>query len=78
MQSRYALHYYALRYFVAYLNLNNMYLQEREREERSTLESPLKKAKKNAISKESDTIEDIVVMDYAKPHRKPPIHNKEP
>ncbi|CAA2976369.1 uncharacterized protein LOC111396562 [Olea europaea var. sylvestris] len=51
---------------------------EREREERSTLESPLKKAKKNAISKESDTIEDIVVMDYAKPHRKPPIHNKEP
>ncbi|XP_021912434.1 uncharacterized protein LOC110826141 [Carica papaya] len=27
-------------------------------------------------SKENDTVEDIVVMDYAQPHRKPPIHNE--
>ncbi|KAL2472483.1 Uncharacterized protein Adt_40619 [Abeliophyllum distichum] len=52
--------------------------KEWKREERSTLESPPKKAKKNIISKESDSIEEIVVMDYAQPHRKPPIHNKEP
>ncbi|KAI7994106.1 hypothetical protein LOK49_LG11G02353 [Camellia lanceoleosa] len=26
-------------------------------------------------SKEDDPVEDIVVMDYAQPHRKPPIHN---
>lgn len=25
--------------------------------------------------KENDDAEDIVVMDYAQPHRKPPIHN---
>ncbi|RVW50545.1 uncharacterized protein LOC100855013 isoform X2 [Vitis vinifera] len=29
-------------------------------------------------SKEGDIVEDIVVMDYAQPHRKPPIHNKDP
>ncbi|GMN32731.1 hypothetical protein TIFTF001_003822 [Ficus carica] len=28
--------------------------------------------------KEGDAIEDIVVMDYAQPHRKPPIHNEKP
>ncbi|KAK1564370.1 hypothetical protein Q3G72_001752 [Acer saccharum] len=26
--------------------------------------------------KENDVVEDIVVMDYAQPHRKPPIHNE--
>jgi hypothetical protein len=25
---------------------------------------------------ENDAAEDIVVMDYAQPHRKPPIHNE--
>ncbi|KAK2649096.1 hypothetical protein Ddye_016585 [Dipteronia dyeriana] len=29
-------------------------------------------------SKENDDVEDIVVMDYAQPHRKPPIHNEKP
>ncbi|KAK3224876.1 hypothetical protein Dsin_004738 [Dipteronia sinensis] len=29
-------------------------------------------------SKENDVVEDIVVMDYAQPHRKPPIHNEKP
>lgn len=28
-----------------------------------------------ADSNEKDIIEDVVVMDYAQPHRKPPIHN---
>ncbi|WVZ12971.1 hypothetical protein V8G54_017501 [Vigna mungo] len=30
------------------------------------------------LSKASDTAEDIVEMDYAQPHRKPPIHNEKP
>ncbi|XP_040989091.1 uncharacterized protein LOC121236726 [Juglans microcarpa x Juglans regia] len=27
---------------------------------------------------ENEAVEDIVVMDYAQPHRKPPIHNEKP
>lgn len=27
-------------------------------------------------SSENDVVEDGVVMDYAQPHRKPPIHNE--
>jgi len=30
------------------------------------------------VTKTSDTEEDIVEMDYAQPHRKPPIHNEKP
>ncbi|CAA3028551.1 Hypothetical predicted protein [Olea europaea subsp. europaea] len=52
--------------------------KEGKREGRLTLESPSQKARKNTIFKKSNTIEDIVVMDYAQPRRKPPIHNKEP
>ncbi|KAJ4712768.1 Root meristem growth factor 6 like [Melia azedarach] len=29
-------------------------------------------------SKENEVLEDTVVMDYAQPHRKPPIHNEKP
>lgn len=47
-----------------------------KRSERSTLESPPSNAEKNVSSKDNDTVEDIAVMDYALPHRKPPIHNK--
>lgn len=33
----------------------------------------------NALdSVDSDVGEDTVVMDYAQPHRKPPIHNERP
>lgn len=33
----------------------------------------------NAVdSVDSDVGEDTVVMDYAQPHRKPPIHNEKP
>lgn len=28
--------------------------------------------------KENEVVEDVVVMDYAQPHRKPPIHNEKP
>lgn len=47
---------------------------------RSTLGSaPHKAAEETVNSKESDIVEeDIVVMDYAQPHRKPPIHNIKP
>ncbi|PKI41574.1 hypothetical protein CRG98_038085 [Punica granatum] len=27
---------------------------------------------------DGDVVEDIAVMDYAQPHRKPPIHNEKP
>ncbi|KAL3647289.1 hypothetical protein CASFOL_008257 [Castilleja foliolosa] len=47
-----------------------------KRAERSTLESPPCNAEENVSSKDSDSVEDIAVMDYALPHRKPPIHNK--
>ncbi|KAI3468927.1 hypothetical protein Pfo_025590 [Paulownia fortunei] len=48
-----------------------------KRAERSTLESPPCNAEENvSSSKDNDKVEDIVVMDYAQPHRKPPIHNK--
>jgi len=30
------------------------------------------------VTNASDTEEDIVEMDYAQPHRKPPIHNEKP
>jgi len=30
------------------------------------------------FTKASDSAEDIVEMDYAQPHRKPPIHNEKP
>jgi len=30
------------------------------------------------VRKASDSAEDIVEMDYAQPHRKPPIHNEKP
>ncbi|KAI3828885.1 hypothetical protein L1987_02996 [Smallanthus sonchifolius] len=44
---------------------------------RSTMES---KNEESAInnSKDNSVSEDVVVMDYAQPHRKPPIHNLEP
>jgi hypothetical protein len=43
------------------------------------LESPPSdNAEESVGAKENDMGEDIVVMDYAQPHRKPPIHNKEP
>ncbi|KAK4435045.1 hypothetical protein Salat_0667700 [Sesamum alatum] len=47
-----------------------------KRTERSTLESPPSHAEETVSSKDNDTVEDIVVMDYAQPHRKPPIHNR--
>ncbi|KAL3645335.1 hypothetical protein CASFOL_010515 [Castilleja foliolosa] len=47
-----------------------------KRAERSTLESPPCKTVENVSSKDSDSEKDIVVMDYALPHRKPPIHNR--
>ena len=29
-------------------------------------------------TKESEAVDDIEMMDYAQPHRKPPIHNERP
>ncbi|KAH6818111.1 root meristem growth factor [Perilla frutescens var. frutescens] len=43
---------------------------------RSTVESSPSNAEENVSSKDNDNVQDIEVMDYAQPHRKPPIHNK--
>ncbi|KAL1559728.1 hypothetical protein AAHA92_10037 [Salvia divinorum] len=33
-------------------------------------------SEENVSTKDKGTVDDIVVVDYAQPHRKPPIHNK--
>ncbi|CAK9321611.1 unnamed protein product [Citrullus colocynthis] len=43
---------------------------------RLVMEFPIKEKELN--SKENEVGEDMVVMDYAQPHRKPPIHNEKP
>ncbi|KAF5957381.1 hypothetical protein HYC85_004606 [Camellia sinensis] len=49
---------------------------ERKRQARWMLSSTSQNAEETVDhSKEDDPVEDIVVMDYAQPHRKPPIHN---
>ncbi|WOG86270.1 hypothetical protein DCAR_0205471 [Daucus carota subsp. sativus] len=49
---------------------------EKWRQARSTLESSPNEVKETAKSEDDETMDDVVSMDYAKPHRKPPIHNK--
>ncbi|CAK9181948.1 unnamed protein product [Ilex paraguariensis] len=49
-----------------------------KRKARSILGSLPHDTEETMDSKENDIVEDIVVMDYAQPHRKPPIHNREP
>ncbi|KAL8103205.1 uncharacterized protein LOC141678484 [Apium graveolens] len=46
------------------------------RQARSTIESSSNEAKETTDSKESEIVDDVVAMDYAQPHRKPPIHNR--
>ncbi|GMP95845.1 hypothetical protein CsSME_00044730 [Camellia sinensis var. sinensis] len=49
---------------------------ERKRQARWMLSSTSQNAEETVDhSKEDDPVKDIVVMDYAQPHRKPPIHN---
>ncbi|KZV37039.1 hypothetical protein F511_11985 [Dorcoceras hygrometricum] len=43
-----------------------------------TLESPPSNGEETANPKDNRVEEDVVVMDYEQPHRKPPIHNWEP
>ncbi|XP_041990072.1 uncharacterized protein LOC121790576 [Salvia splendens] len=43
---------------------------------RAMLESSAFNYEENVSTKDKGSVEDIVVMDYAQPHRKPPIHNK--
>ncbi|XP_076953135.1 uncharacterized protein LOC143627128 [Bidens hawaiensis] len=46
---------------------------------RSTMESKIQDSKEDINKSEVNSItEDVVVMDYAQPHRKPPIHNIQP
>ncbi|KAJ6701527.1 TRANSMEMBRANE PROTEIN [Salix koriyanagi] len=43
---------------------------------RSMLGSAAKDTEEAVRSEENDIAEDVAVMDYAQPHRKPPIHNE--
>lgn len=43
---------------------------------RAKVESSVFNSEENESTKDKGRVEDIVVMDYAQPHRKPPIHNK--
>ncbi|KAJ7010921.1 hypothetical protein D5086_001099 [Populus alba] len=45
---------------------------------RSMLGSTANDTEEAVRSEENDIAEDVAVMDYAQPHRKPPIHNKKP
>ncbi|KAL3497471.1 hypothetical protein ACH5RR_040203 [Cinchona calisaya] len=53
-------------------------VEDQKRQVRLLMASPPDNAEATTDSKENDIGEDIVVMDYAQPHRKPPIHNREP
>ncbi|KAK6251130.1 hypothetical protein QQP08_012040 [Theobroma cacao] len=45
---------------------------------RSMLGNSAGETEKAVDSKEKDNVGDVDVMDYAQPHRKPPIHNEKP
>ncbi|KAF3448357.1 hypothetical protein FNV43_RR09070 [Rhamnella rubrinervis] len=47
-------------------------------DQRSLLESAPRDTEEALDFKENDSVDDVVVMDYAQPHRKPPIHNEKP
>ncbi|KAM0030276.1 hypothetical protein Hdeb2414_s0018g00535301 [Helianthus debilis subsp. tardiflorus] len=54
-------------------------IEEWKNHGRSTKESKLQDSKETINkSKDNSVTEDVVVMDYAQPHRKPPIHNIQP
>lgn len=53
-------------------------LESSQAQARSLLGSPQDDTDEAVDSKENDFVEDTVVMDYAQPHRKPPIHNEKP
>ncbi|KAG4386346.1 hypothetical protein AAZX31_11G031400 [Glycine max] len=52
--------------------------QDERRHARSMLGPAEHNDEETVVTKTSDTEEDIVEMDYAQPHRKPPIHNEKP
>ncbi|KAJ0105106.1 hypothetical protein Patl1_18515 [Pistacia atlantica] len=49
-----------------------------KRQGRWMLESSRHDTDEAVNNKENEVVEDVVVMDYAQPHRKPPIHNEKP
>nr|GMD94251.1 conserved oligomeric Golgi complex subunit 2 [Ipomoea batatas] len=56
----------------------NLEIKGSEKRARSTLESPTAPNSEEDVTTtgDNDPVEDAVVMDYAQPHRKPPIHNR--
>ncbi|CAL9029453.1 unnamed protein product [Prunus brigantina] len=51
-------------------------MQGLKRQARTLLGSATHNMEEDKDSKEDEAIEDVGVMDYAQPHRKPPIHNR--
>ncbi|XP_021831947.1 uncharacterized protein LOC110771892 [Prunus avium] len=51
-------------------------MQGLKRQARTLLGSATYNMEEDKDSKEDEAIEDVGVMDYAQPHRKPPIHNR--
>ncbi|TKY70841.1 hypothetical protein E2542_SST07135 [Spatholobus suberectus] len=52
--------------------------QDQRRHARSMLGPAQHHVEETVVTNASGTAEDIVEMDYAQPHRKPPIHNEKP
>ncbi|XP_019421569.1 PREDICTED: uncharacterized protein LOC109331487 [Lupinus angustifolius] len=52
--------------------------KEHRTHSRSMLGPSMHHVEETVITNPSDTTEDIVDLDYAQPHRKPPIHNDKP
>ncbi|XP_019445065.1 PREDICTED: uncharacterized protein LOC109348910 [Lupinus angustifolius] len=52
--------------------------KEQRKHARSILGPTKHHIEETVITNPNDTTQDIVEMDYAQPHRKPPIHNEKP
>ncbi|RDY08138.1 hypothetical protein CR513_07656, partial [Mucuna pruriens] len=63
-----------------YCKLHSIWSDDERRHSRSMLgpDQHHGHVEETVITNASDTAEDVVEMDYAQPHRKPPIHNEKP
>lgn len=58
--------------------MRHMAVLDERRHGRSMLGPARHHVEEIVVTNDSDNGEDIVEMDYANPHRKPPIHNEKP
>lgn len=67
---------YILHGKLMHMNIDAVCFQGLKRQARTLLGSATHNMEEDKDSKEDEAIEDVGVMDYAQPHRKPPIHNR--